>query len=79
MVVCLREESWRVFENRVLRKIFATNKDEVSVHIMIFHSDILLDLYLLLLGVMMREKRNSCRVFVWKALTKHPLGIPRNR
>jgi hypothetical protein len=28
---------------------------------------------------MMREKRNSCRVFVWKALTKHPLGIPRNR
>jgi hypothetical protein len=46
-----------VFENRALRNIFGTNKDEVGGQIRILHNDKLHDLCLVLLGGMMRERK----------------------
>jgi hypothetical protein len=91
----LREEHrLRVFENRVLRRIFGPKRDEVKGEWRKLHNDQLRDLYsspsiitIIKLRKMrwaghvarMREKRNACRLFVGKPEGKRPLGRPRRR
>jgi hypothetical protein len=84
----------RVFENRVLRRIFSPKRDEVMGGLRKLHNEELHNLYsspsiirmidsrrMRWAGhvARMREKRNSCRILVRKPEKIRPLGIPRRR
>jgi hypothetical protein len=91
----LREEHrLRVFENRVLRKIFAPKRDEVTGEWRNMHNEELRDLYsspsiiriiksrrMIWTGDVERmgEKRNAYRLLVEKPEGKRPLGRRRRR
>jgi hypothetical protein len=91
----LREEHrLRVFENRVLRRIFGPKRDEVTGEWRKLHNEELRDLYsspsimkIIRLRRMrwmehvarMGEKRNAYRLLVGKPDRKRPLGRPRCR
>jgi hypothetical protein len=88
----LREElRLRVFENRVLRKIFGPKRDEVTREWRKLHNEELRDLYsspiriIIIMSRRMRwagkvsrigEKRNEYRLLVGKPEGKTPLGRP---
>ena len=94
-LLTLREERWlRVFENRVLRKIFGPKRDEVTGEWRKLHNEELNDLYSLpnIVRVVesrrmrwaghvarMGEKRGVYRVLVGKPEGKRPLGRPSGR
>ena len=84
----------RVFENRVLRRVFAPNRDEVTGEWRKLHNEELSDLYSLpnIVRVVksrrmrwaghvarMVERRGVYRVLVGKPEGKRPLGRPRRR
>jgi hypothetical protein len=88
------EHRLRVFENRVLRGIFAPKRDEVIGGWRKLHNEELHNLYSLpntirimksrrirLAGLVarMREKRNAYRVFVEKPEGRRPQGRARRR
>jgi len=91
----LREErKLRVFENMVLRRIFGTRSDEVTVEWRRLHNEELSDLYSSpnIMRVIksrrmrwaghvarMGEERGAYRVLVGKLEGKRPLGRPRRR
>jgi hypothetical protein len=91
----LREERrLRVFENRVLRRVFGPQRDEVTGKWRKLHNEELNDLYSLpnIVRVVksrrirwaghvacMGEDRGVHRVLVWKPEGKRPLGRPRRR
>jgi len=91
----LREEiRLRVFENRMLRRIFGYKRDEVTGECRTLHNEELNDLYcspniILVITsrrmrwaghvVRMGEKRGLYRVLVGKTEGKRPLGRPRRR
>jgi hypothetical protein len=91
----LREERrLRVFENRVLRKVFGPKRDEVTGEWRKLHNEELNDLYSLPNIVWMvklrrmrwaghvacmGEERGVHRVLVGKPKGKRPLGRPRHR
>jgi hypothetical protein len=91
----LREEQrLRVFENRVLRRIFGRKKDEVTEECRKLHNEELRDLYSssniirIIKSWRMRwaghvarmgEERNAYRLLVGKPEGKRPLGRPRRR
>jgi hypothetical protein len=91
----LREEHrLRVFENRVLRRIFGPKRDEVTVEWRKLHNEEFCDLYssptvirmiksrsLKRAGhvARMEEKWNACRLLVTKIEGRGPLGRPRCR
>jgi hypothetical protein len=91
----LREEhGLRVFETRVLRKIFGPKRDEMTGEWRILHNEELRDLYSLpsIIRIFkskrmrwaghrarMGEKRNAYRLLVGKPAGKRPLGRPRRR
>jgi hypothetical protein len=95
MAVTLREKHrLRVFENRVLRRIFRSKWDEVKGEWRRLHNKELHDLYSspsairIIKSRMMRwaghvarmgEKRNAYRLLVGKPEGKIPLGRPRRR
>jgi hypothetical protein len=83
-----------VFENRVLRKMFGPNRDEVTGECRKLHNEELRDLYSspsiirIIKSRRMRwaghvermgEKRNVCRLLVGKPEGKRPLGRPRRK
>jgi hypothetical protein len=92
LVADLEEESWlRVFENRVLRRIFGPKKDEVTGEWNKHHTEDRNDLYSspTIVRVMksikirwaghvarMEEGRDMYRVLVGKPEGKRPLGRP---
>jgi hypothetical protein len=92
----LREEHrLRVFENRVLWRIFGAKRDEVTSEWRKLHNEELYDLYSspsiirIIKSRSMRwaghvarmgeEKRSACRLLVGKPEGKRPLGRPRCR
>jgi hypothetical protein len=90
----LREErSLRVFENRVLRRVFGPKRNEVTGEWRKLHNEELRDLYSLPNNVQvvksrmrgaghmarMQERRGVHRVLVGKSEGKRPLGRPRRR
>jgi hypothetical protein len=91
----LREEHrLRVFENRVLRRIFGPKRDEVTGEWRKLHNEELRDLYSSqsLIRIIksrrmrwaghvarMGEKRNAYRLLIGKSEEKRPLGRPRRR
>jgi hypothetical protein len=91
----LREEHrLRVFENRVLRRIFEPKRNEVTGGLRKLHNEELRDLYSspsiirIIKSRRMRwaghvtrigDKRNACRLLVGKPKGKRPLGRPRRR
>ena len=90
----LREERWlRVFEKRVLRRVFGPKRDEVTGEWRKLHNEELSDLYSLPSIVrvvksrirwagqvaLMGEGRGVHRVLVGKPEGKRPLGRPRRR
>jgi hypothetical protein len=91
--VTLREEHrLRVFENRVLRRIFGPKRDEVTGEWRKLHNEELPDLYFspsisrIIKPRRMRcaghvgrmgEMRNAYRILVGKPEEKWPLGTPR--
>jgi len=91
----LREERRRrVFENRVLSRIFGPMRDEVTVKWRMLHNEELNDLYsspnfirVIKSGIMrwaghvtgMGEKRGAYKVLVGKSERRRPLGRPRHR
>jgi len=91
----LREERWlRVFENRVLRRVFGTKRDEVRVKWRKLHNEELRDFYILpsMVRVVksrrmrwarhvarMGEGRGVYRVLVGKPEGKRPLERPGRR
>jgi hypothetical protein len=93
--LALREERrLRVFENRVLRRIFEPKRDEVTMEWRKLHNEESNDLYsspiivrVIKLRIIrwaghvsrMGEKRGVYRVLVVKPEGKRPLGIPRRR
>jgi hypothetical protein len=93
--VTLREERWlRVFENRVLRRVFGPKRDEVTGEWRKLHNEELNDLYSLpnIVRVVksgrmrwaghvarMGEDRGVHRGLVGKPEGKRPLGRPRRR
>ncbi|KAJ4428093.1 hypothetical protein ANN_24107 [Periplaneta americana] len=92
---CLREEHrLRVFENKVLRKIFGAERDEVTgewrklhnaeLHALYSSPDIIRNIksrHLRWAGHVARmgESRNAYRVLVGRSEGKRPLGRPRRR
>jgi hypothetical protein len=93
--LALREEHrLRVFENRVLRRIFGLKRDEVTGEQRKLHNEELHDLYSspIIIRIIksrkmrcaahvarMGEKRNAYRLLVRKPEGKRPLGRPRHR
>jgi hypothetical protein len=93
--LALREEQrLRVFENRVLRRIFGPKRDEVTGEWRKFHNEELHNLYSspniirMIKSRRMRwaghvarvgEKRNAYRILVGKPEERRPLGRPRRR
>jgi hypothetical protein len=90
----LEERRLRLFENRVLRRIFGPKRDEVTGEWRELHNEELNDLYCSynIVRVMksgrirraghlahMGERRGVYRVLVWKPEGKRPLGRPRRR
>jgi hypothetical protein len=91
----LREEHrLRMFENRVLKRIFGPKRDEVTSEWRKLHNEELRDLYSspsiirIIMSRRMRwaghvarmgEKRNAYRLLVGKPKGKRPLGRPRRR
>jgi hypothetical protein len=91
----LREEHrLRVFENRVLRRIFGPKRDEVTGGWRKLHNEDLHNLYTSPSIIRMiksrrmiwaehvtrmEEKRNECRILVGMPEEKRPLGRPRRR
>jgi hypothetical protein len=91
----LREECWlRVFENKVLRRIFGPKRDEVTGEWRRLHNNKLYALYsspsiiqviksrrLRWAGHVagMGERRGAYRALVGKPQGRRPLGIPRRR
>jgi hypothetical protein len=91
----LREEHrLRVFENRVLRRIFGPKRDEVTGEWRKLHNEELRDLYsspsiIRIIkprrmrweghAARMGEKRNAYRLLVGKPEGRRPLGRPRRR
>jgi hypothetical protein len=91
----LREEHrLRVFENRVLRRIFGPRRDEVTGELRKLHNEDLHDLYSspniirMIKSSRMRragqvarmgETRNAYSLLVGKPVGKRPLGRPRRR
>jgi hypothetical protein len=90
----MEEHRLRVFENRVLRRIFALKRDEVTGEWRKLHNEELRDLYRspsiirIIKSRMMRwaghiarmgENRNDYRLLVGKPERKRPLGRPRRR
>jgi hypothetical protein len=90
----LREEHrLRVFENKVLRRIFGPKRDEVTGGWRKLHNEELRDLYsspsitritklmMIWAGHVARvgAKRNVCRLFIGKPEGKRPLERPRHR
>jgi hypothetical protein len=91
----LREESrLRVFENRVLRRIFGSKRDEVTGEWRNMHNEELRDLcsFASIIRIMksrrmrwvghiarMGEKKKVCRLLVGKPERKRPLRRPRRR
>jgi hypothetical protein len=88
------EHRLRVFENKVLRRIFGLKRDEVTVGWRKLHNEELRDLYSSpsIIKIIksrrtrwaghvarMREKRNAYRLLVGKPEGKRPLGRPRRR
>jgi hypothetical protein len=83
------EHKLRMFENRVLRRIFGPKRDEVTGGWRKLHNEELHNLYSspYIIRVMrwaghvarMGEKRNVCRLLVGKPEGKRPLGRPRRR
>jgi hypothetical protein len=88
------EHRLRVFENKVLRRIFGPKRDEVTGELRKLHNEELRDLYSspsvirIIKSRRMRwaghvarmgEKRNACRLLVRKPEGKRPLGRPRRR
>jgi hypothetical protein len=88
------EHRLRVFENRVLRRIFGPKRDEVTGEWRKLHNEELRDLYssLSIISITksrrmrwaghvarMGEKRNAYRLLVGKPEGKRPLGRPRCR
>ncbi|KAJ4434178.1 hypothetical protein ANN_22726 [Periplaneta americana] len=90
VVAVIKEQRLRVFENKVLRKIFGTKRDEVAGEWRKLHNAKLHALYsspdiksrrLRWAGhvARMSESRNAYRVSVWRSDGKRPLGISRRR
>jgi hypothetical protein len=89
----LREEHrLRVFENRVLRRIFGPKRDEVTANLRKLHNEELYNLYSSLNIIKMiksrmsgaehvaqMEKRNAHSILVGKPEGQRPLGRPRCR
>jgi hypothetical protein len=90
----MEEHRLRVFENRVLRKIFGPKRDEVIGGWRKLHNEELHNLYCSqsIIRIIksrrmrwtghvarMREKRNSYRILVGKPEGKRPLGRPKRR
>jgi hypothetical protein len=91
----LREEHrLRVFENRVLKRIFGPKRDELTGEWRKLHNEELRDLYPApsIIRIIksrrmrwarhvarMREKKNAYRLLVGKPEGKRPLGRPRRR
>jgi hypothetical protein len=91
----LREQHrLRVFENRVLRRIFGPRRDEVKGELRKLHNEELHDLYsspsiIIIIKwrrtrwaghvARMGEKRDTCRLLVRKPEGRRPLGRPRHR
>ena len=91
----MREERrLTVFENRVLRKIFGPERDEVKEKLRTLHNEELVDLCFSLIIIRMiksrrmrlaghlirmRERRDVCTVTVGKPVGKRTLGRPRFR
>jgi hypothetical protein len=90
----LREERrLRVFENRVLRRVFGPKKDEVTEEWRKLHNEELSDMYSLNIVRVVKSRRMSWaghvarmgegrgvhRVLVGKPEGKRPLGKPRRR
>jgi hypothetical protein len=88
------ERRLRVFENRVLRRVFGPKRDEVTGELRKLYNEELSDLYSLLSSVRgvksrrtrwarhvarMGEGRGVHRVLVGKPEGKRPLGRPRRR
>jgi hypothetical protein len=84
------EHRLRVFENRVLRRIFGPKKDEVTGGWGKLHNEFLHNLYLSssiirmiksrrMRWARMKEKRNAYRILVEKPEGKILLGRPRRR
>jgi hypothetical protein len=95
LVLTLKEEHrLRLFENRVLRRIFGPKRDEVTGEWRKLHNEELRDLYsspsiiIIIKSRRMRwaghvarmgEKRNAYKLVVAKPEGKRPLGRPRRR
>jgi hypothetical protein len=90
----LNEHRLRVFENRVLRRIFGPKRDEVTGSCRKLHNEELHNLYCspnvirMIKSRRMRwaghvarmeEKRNAYRILMVKPEGKRPLGRPRSR
>jgi hypothetical protein len=82
----LREEhNVRVFDNRVLRRIFEEKRNEVTLECRKLHNDELHDLhssrYIIRMGHVARmgEKKNVYRLLLGKPERKRPLRRPRRR
>jgi hypothetical protein len=89
-----KEHRLRVFENRVLRRIFGSKRDEVTGEWRKLHNEELHDLYsspdIIIIMKLRRmrwtghvagmgEKRNAYRLLVGKPEGKRSLGRPRRR
>jgi hypothetical protein len=93
-VTLRKEHILRVFENRVLRRIFGPKREEVAGHWRRPHNEELHNLYASLNNIWvtmsrtmkwgghvarMREMRNACSILVGNPERKRPLGRPRRK